>query len=345
MPRLPRIYCPDAVYYVILSGNPREALFKDDDDRRQYLELVKKYKEQYEFKLFAYLLLPTKIYLIIEPSPEVNISQIMHAINSLYSKYFNSRYQRSGHLFRERFKAILVEKETYLNELTRHVHLNPVYLKFSPDAEAYPWSSYRVYSSGGDEGELRSQGFVDTGDVLSHFSGSYREQQAAYRDFVTGARSQELENFKKKISRAWIVGSKSFIKEARNLTVKKKAVSGRTESGSAESRKPLSFPAQLAAFLKSQQFALVSLTLILTVGFMIVKARQKVSEIVRKEVDIEYAEKEKATLRNMQRAKEVLKQNLEEKYQADKLSYQAMMKKLDMERKSNEAVKKGVKDL
>ncbi len=334
MPRLPRIYCPDAVYYVILSGDPRGFLFKDDDDRKQYLELIKKYKEQYEFKLFSYLFLPNKIYLIIEPSPEVNISQIMHSINSLYSKYFNSRYQRSGHLFRERFKDILVEKEAYLTELTRHAHLNPVYLKFSLTPEAYHWSSYHFYSDSENKEEHQDQ-LIDTKDVLSRFSGSIQEQKKAYCDFVTQGKKEELESFKKKVSRAWIVGSKNFVRKARNIAIKKKAEAEKQEEITDIKVEALSFSTNLLSLVKSRQFAAISLVVIMAAGFLIVKGKQKISEIVRKEVSIGYAEKEKEAFMRMQEAKEALRRDYNEKYKADVLSSKVMMRRLEMEEKKN----------
>jgi putative transposase len=151
MPRLPRISLEDALYYITSRCIYNQDIFKEEADYNAYFELIKKYKEQYKFKLFAYALLPNHFHLLLElPDQEQGgfkggISEIMHGLNSSYTKYFNGKYGRKGHLFRDRFKTALVEKDPYLLKLTAYIHLNPQKLNLVFSAADYPYSSYSLY--------------------------------------------------------------------------------------------------------------------------------------------------------------------------------------------------------
>lgn len=152
MPRQPRIYLENAIYYITSRGDDNQHIFKDEDDFKAFSELLKKYKSQYGFKLFAYCLLPDHFHLLMElPVQKEQIykmgalSSIMHDLNSSYTKHFNGKYARKGHLFRERYKSALIEKEPYLLKLTAYIHLNPARLNIVSHPGQYPYSSYILY--------------------------------------------------------------------------------------------------------------------------------------------------------------------------------------------------------
>ena len=136
MPRLPRIYVKDALYFITCRAEHNESIFKDEEDYTMFLELLKKYQEQYGIKIFAFCLIPEHFHLLIELEKELSkdaavqnntqeISDFMRDLNNNYTKYYNGRYNRKGHLFRERYKAALIEKEPYLLKMTAYIHLNP----------------------------------------------------------------------------------------------------------------------------------------------------------------------------------------------------------------------------
>jgi REP element-mobilizing transposase RayT len=151
MPRPPRISLEDALYYITSRCIYNQDIFKEESDYNTYFELLKKYKEQYKFKLYAYALLPNHFHLLLElPDQDQEgfkggISEIMHGLNSSYTKYFNGKYGRKGHLFRDRFKTALVEKDPYLLKLTAYIHLNPQKLNLVFSAKDYPYTSYSLY--------------------------------------------------------------------------------------------------------------------------------------------------------------------------------------------------------
>ena len=139
-----RIEYPGAVYHVTSRGNERREIFLDNDDRLTFLEILKDYHDRFDILIHAYVLMDNHYHLVLE-TPKGNLLKVMHGINSRYTGYFNRKYSRAGHLFQGRYKALLVEKNSYLVELSRYIHLNPVRAKVIEKPERYRWSSYRGY--------------------------------------------------------------------------------------------------------------------------------------------------------------------------------------------------------
>ena len=162
MARLPRIEFPGAFYHVIVRGNQRQDIFLDEQDRREFLERVKRYKKELGFVLYAYVLMSNHLHLLIE-TPEIPISKIMQRINLTYTQFFNKKYSTVGHIFQGRYKSFLCDREEYLLSLVRYLHLNPVRAKLVEHPQEYKWSSHRDYLSGGME-------LVDAPRVLRMFS-------------------------------------------------------------------------------------------------------------------------------------------------------------------------------
>ncbi len=143
MARPLRIEFANALYHVTSRGNGRQAIFLDDQDNRKFLELLSKTVERYRWICHAFCLMGNHYHLIIE-TPEANLSQGMHHLNMNYCQAHHKRYNTVGHLFQGRFKAIVVDRESYLLELARYVVLNPVRAGLVSHPEDWPWTSYRV---------------------------------------------------------------------------------------------------------------------------------------------------------------------------------------------------------
>lgn len=141
-----------ALYYVTVRGEPNQDIVKDEEDHQMFIELLNKYKGNYKFRLFAYTILRDHFHLLLElPEQKEDadgaglLSNIMRDLNSSYTKYYNGKYSRKGHLFRERYRAALIEKEPYLLRLSAYIHLNPSRLNPASGAGDYPFSSYAFY--------------------------------------------------------------------------------------------------------------------------------------------------------------------------------------------------------
>ena len=125
MARPLRIEYEGALYHVTARGNERGKVFFTKADYRKFREYLREGQTKYGFILHCYVLMTNHYHLLIE-TPEKNLSRIMHYLNSSYTTYINIKRKRSGHLFQGRYKAILVDRDSYLLELSRYLHLwNP----------------------------------------------------------------------------------------------------------------------------------------------------------------------------------------------------------------------------
>src|SRR4030065_998825 len=144
MARQPRIEFEGGFYHVIVRGNRRQKVFREENDFLKYLEFLGDYKDRYEFWLHAYVLMETHVHLLLETGP-VPLSKILQGFNQRFTMYFNWRHGTVGHLFQGRYKAILCDKDAYLLSLVKDLHRNPVRAGIVRNPEEYPWSSHREY--------------------------------------------------------------------------------------------------------------------------------------------------------------------------------------------------------
>ncbi len=141
MSRPLRIEFPGAVYHVTARGNARNDIFLSDNDRQAFLATLNWVVARFGWICHAYCLMDNHFHLLIE-TPQANLSAGMRQLNGVYTQRFNHRHQRVGHLFQGRFKAILIEKDSYLLELCRYIVLNPIRARMTASADQYLWSSY-----------------------------------------------------------------------------------------------------------------------------------------------------------------------------------------------------------
>ncbi len=144
MPRKPRIYFPGAVYHVILRGNAGNPIFFDDSDRLRLYLFLQRAVEKFNCRIHAFCLMTNHIHLVIQTG-DVPLSRIMQNISQRYTTWVNYSQSRTGHVFQGRYKALLIDADSYLLELARYIHLNPVRAAVTALPDDYPWSSHRAY--------------------------------------------------------------------------------------------------------------------------------------------------------------------------------------------------------
>jgi len=172
-----RIEYEGAVYHVTARGNEKRKVFFSRKDYGKFKEYLANAIEKFGFILHGYVLMTNHYHLIIE-TPEKNLSKIMHYINSSYTTYTNIKRKRHGHLFQGRFKAIVVDKDSYLLELSRYLHLNPVRANMAAKPEDYPYSSYGNFAAAaGDK-------LVTTRTILEMLSSNPDMAREKYISFV-----------------------------------------------------------------------------------------------------------------------------------------------------------------
>lgn len=158
MARPLRLEYPGALYHVTDRAIARDRLFYTKADRSHFVELLAEGQERYEVHLYAYVLMTNHYHLVLE-TEHPNLSEFMHHLNTSYATWMNTRNQRRGHLYGNRYKAIAIEEEGYLLSVVGYTHLNPVRIRSWKNRPAkerlealkrYPWSSYADYTRAPD---------------------------------------------------------------------------------------------------------------------------------------------------------------------------------------------------
>jgi REP element-mobilizing transposase RayT len=144
MSRPLRIEFPGAVYHVTARGNRREAIFIDDADRASLLDLLAQGLERFDASALAYCLMGNHYHVVLQ-TRQANLSRLMRHVNGVYTQRFNRRYDKVGHVFQGRFKAIVVDTDAYLLTLCRYVELNPVRAGLAQRPQDWAWSSCRAH--------------------------------------------------------------------------------------------------------------------------------------------------------------------------------------------------------
>ena len=177
MPRKPRLHVPGALYHVTLRGNNRQAIYFTDADRHRWMKLLGEGTHRYRCRVHAYCWMTNHVHLAVQIS-DVPLDRLMHWLALSYSRQTNQRLKRTGHLFERRYAPKLVDADSYLLELVRYIHRNPVEASIVADPRQYRWSSHRAYLGG------HCPRWLTVSWVLSCFSADLRAARRAYAAFM-----------------------------------------------------------------------------------------------------------------------------------------------------------------
>lgn len=177
MPRPLRLHVPAAFYHITLRGNHRQDIFFSPRDRDQLDEIVSEVMGRFDARLHAYCWMTNHLHMLMQVG-DIPLGRIMLRIASRYARALQTRFHTTGHLFERRYHAVLVDADSYLLELLRYIHLNPVRARMVEKPDDYPWSSHAVYLG------QRDAPWVTTTMALSMFHGEYIQAVAAYQRFV-----------------------------------------------------------------------------------------------------------------------------------------------------------------
>ena len=146
MPRQARLDAPGTLHHVMVRGIERSPIFKDNQDRQDFVSRIGKITQQTRTKILAWALMSNHVHLLVFSGPP-GLSKFMRRLLTGYALRYNRRHRRSGHLFQNRYQSIVCEEETYLLELVRYIHLNPLRVGLVKSLEAldrYPWSGHMI---------------------------------------------------------------------------------------------------------------------------------------------------------------------------------------------------------
>ena len=205
MARPLRIEYPGAYYHITSRGNERKNIFRSKKDREQFLSYLKSAYLKYGAVIHSFCLMDNHYHVFLE-TPKGNLSRIMLHINGAYTNYFNARYKRRGHLFQGRYKAVLVEADSYAGELSRYIHLNPVRAAMVDMPEKYKWSSYQYFTD-----MKRRPEWLVLDFILSYFDNDSVQARKRYQEFVCAAIIGGAESPLEKTVASMVLGSDDFI--------------------------------------------------------------------------------------------------------------------------------------
>ena len=178
MARPLRIEFSNALYHVTSRGDRREIIYEDDEDRNAFLRVVAGVVGRFNWICHAYCLMGNHYHVLVE-TPEPNLSRGMRQLNGVYTQKHNWRHRKVGHVFQGRYKAVVIEKEDHLLEVSRYVALNPVRAGMVKQAHQWRWSSHRATG-----GLCKAPPFLTTDWLLTQFGAKRDEAQREYRQFV-----------------------------------------------------------------------------------------------------------------------------------------------------------------
>jgi len=186
MARPLRIEYPEAWYHVMNRGRRGEDIFSDDQDYIMFTDLLRETSEIWNVRIAAYCLMPNHYHMLIQ-TPDANISRSMRHLNGVYTQRYNSRHRCDGQLFRGRYKSILIGTDSYLLQVVRYIHRNPLQAGLVQNLEAYKWSSHIGYLSIAKKWDWLFKNYI-----LSLLSKNRKDWLRHYRKWVSVEEDDEV---------------------------------------------------------------------------------------------------------------------------------------------------------
>lgn len=231
MPRRARIVIPGMPVHVMQRGHDKQAIFFCEDDYWRYLNDLKLAASNTGCEVHAYVLMTNHVHLVVTPSEEASLGEMMRSLGARYVRFINLCYKRRGTLWEGRFRSSLIQTEQYLMVCYRYVELNPVRANMARSPAGYPWSSYH-HNALGKINDLIQQHPLYLGLGLSP-----EERQANYRAlFAQEISQEEQKRIVQSTMQDSVLGNDRFRKDIENMLGRKVLVE--THGGDRRSRPP-----------------------------------------------------------------------------------------------------------
>jgi len=213
MARLARFYLKDQPQHIIQRGNNREPIFANQQDYEFYLECLLDAATTHQLKIHAYVLMTNHVHILASPLEESSIPKTMQSIGRKYVQYFNHYYDRTGTLWEGRYKATLIDSETYLLTCMRYIELNPVRARLVRLPKSYPWSSFK-FNALGEANKL-----ITPHDLYNNLGKTLTKCQLAYSHLFKERLSiKTVDDIRDATNKAWPLGSTKFKHKVEKLT-------------------------------------------------------------------------------------------------------------------------------
>ncbi|MEW6586277.1 MAG: transposase [Nitrospirota bacterium] len=205
MPRIARVCAKGYPHHITQRGNNKEQVFFDDEDRRFYLEVLRRYRNKHGIHILAYCLMGNHVHILGVPEKETSLAKGIGGPNLIYTQYINRKHNRSGRLWQNRFFSSVVEEEPYLWAAMKYIEQNPVRAKIVKKAEEYQWSSARAHVIGMKD------------DLLSEDSWFSDKEMREYGKLLRQQNEEMNTAIRRATSTGRPLGSEGFIKKLEKI--------------------------------------------------------------------------------------------------------------------------------
>lgn len=211
-----RIDYPNAWHHVMNRARRGQELFVDKDDYQQFIDLLQETADLFNVNVAAYCLMPTHYHLMLQ-TPDANLSRCMRHLNGVYTQRYNVGHGCDGTLFRGRYKSILVDADSYVLQLIRYIHRNPLKTRLVKRLDQYVWSSHKGYLS-----KAKKWNWLYKHFVLLMLTAQKSDQIQVYKQFMTQEQDEDLVRVLDGKKPPSMLGSDKFISWIKNRFFKKK---------------------------------------------------------------------------------------------------------------------------
>jgi len=213
MARLARFSIPNLPQHIIQRGNNKGIIFTDKADYQYYLQKLADACNQFDCSLHAYVLMSNHVHLLLTPHTEHAISKVMQSIGRYYVQYFNKKHHRTGTLWEGRYRATLIDSETYLLICYRYIELNPVRAHMVKLPADYPWSSFQHNALG------KKQQWLKPHALYSRLGKNNSERCTQYLAlFDQAIPDNTLDAIRDATNKAWVLGNTEFLDKIQHLS-------------------------------------------------------------------------------------------------------------------------------
>ena len=188
MPRKPRELQDGAYYHILTRGNDKKIIFHGPEDYSIFLNILKKYLNCCQISVFHFCLMPNHLHLLVQARKADDLPRLMQGLLQTYGSYFRKINSATGFVFQNRYKSLLIKKESYLLECARYIERNPLRAGLADDLFKYPWSSFMSYVC---DANMKSEIVRSFNPLYLNLSNTVEGRKRAYRDYVLEERPYE----------------------------------------------------------------------------------------------------------------------------------------------------------
>ncbi len=178
MPRRPRVLVDGGIYHVFNRGNNRHDLFCDQEDAGIFLSYLYEIKQELGASIYHYCLMTNHFHFLMKVERGEDLSKVMHRAQLGYARYFKRKYKFVGHVFQERFRSPLIDREAYYLQCGRYIERNPVKADMVKNAWDYEWTSATYYALG------EKDGMITPNPYYEGMGKDAASRQESYRSFL-----------------------------------------------------------------------------------------------------------------------------------------------------------------